>query len=92
MISVAKINISWHRSQRNSNANPILKKFARWMTDHGYRDASIDDYLRAIGLFLRTIGTVTPSIEDAREYHSNMAASNLARATVNIRRAALEYS
>jgi integrase/recombinase XerD len=32
---------------------------------------------------------VTPSIEDAKEYHSNMAASNLARATVNIRRAAL---
>jgi len=89
VISMAKINISWDRSQRNSDANPILKKFARWMTDHGYRDASIDDYLRAIGLFLRTIKTVTPSIEEAREYHSNMAASNLARATVNIRRAAL---
>jgi hypothetical protein len=56
------------------------------MTDHGYRDTSIDNYLKAVRLYLKTIETVTPSIEDAKEYHSNMAASNLARATVNIRR------
>ncbi len=37
----------------------------------------------------KTLKTIAPSIEDAKEYHSNMAASNLARATVNIRRAAL---
>ena len=84
-----KIKISWNRSQHQFDMNPILKKFTRWMTDHGYRDASIDGYLKAIGLYLRTIKTIAPSIEDAKEYHSNMAASNLARATVNIRRAAL---
>ena len=33
--------------------------------------------------------TINPSIEDAKEYHANMAASNLARAIVNIRRASL---
>jgi hypothetical protein len=59
------------------------------MKERGYRDASIEDYLKAIGLYLRTLKTITPSIEDAKEYHSNMAASNLARSTVNIRRAAL---
>jgi integrase/recombinase XerD len=87
--SVAKIKINWDRSQHQFDTNPILKRFERWMTDHGYRDASIDDYLKAIGLYLRTLKTIAPSIEDAKEYHSNMAASNLARATVNIRRAAL---
>ncbi|MDD1748785.1 MAG: site-specific integrase, partial [Methanothrix sp.] len=59
------------------------------MKDHGYRDATIEDYRNAIRLYLKTIGTTAPSVEDAKEYHSNMAASNLARATVNIRRAAL---
>jgi integrase/recombinase XerD len=59
------------------------------MVDHGYSEATIDDYLKAIRLFIQNSKNATPSIEDAREYHSNMAASNLARATVNIRRAAL---
>jgi hypothetical protein len=53
------------------------------MIDHIYRDSSIEGYLKAIGLNLMTIKTITPSIEDAKENHSNMAASNLARATVN---------
>jgi hypothetical protein len=59
------------------------------MVEHGYRDDTIDDYFKAIRLFLTTSRTLTPSVEDAREYHANMAASNLARATVNIGRAAL---
>jgi len=59
------------------------------MTDRGYSDASIDDYLKAIRLYLQTSENTTHSIEDAKKYHSKMAASNLARATVNIRRAAL---
>ncbi len=86
---MAKISVSWDRSQLQFDTNPVLKRFARWMTDHGYRDASIEDYLKAIQLYLKTLGTITPSIEDAKEYHSGMAASSLARATVNVRRAAL---
>ena len=89
MNSVVKIRMNWDRSQHQVDMNPIMKRFERWMTDHGYRDASIDNYLKAIRLYLSTLKTITPSIEDAKEYHSNMAASNLARATVNIRRAAL---
>jgi hypothetical protein len=69
--SVTKIRINWDRSHLQFDTNPILKKFVRWMTDHGYRDASIDGYLKAIGLYLRTIKTITPSIENAKEYHSN---------------------
>jgi integrase/recombinase XerD len=87
--SVAKIRTSWDRSQLQFDTNPTMKRFERWMKDRGYRDASIDGYLKAIRLYLRILKTITPSIEDAIEYHSNMAASNLARATVNIRRAAL---
>ena len=89
MNSVAKIRMNWDRSQHQFDMNPTLKRFERWMIDHGYRDASIDNYLKAIRLYLKILKTITPSIEDAKEYHSNMAASNLARATVNIRRAAL---
>jgi hypothetical protein len=87
--TVAKIGMNWDRSQFKFDTNPALRRFERWMTDRGYRAASIDDYLKAVGLYLRAFKTITPSIEDAKEYHSNMAASNLARATVNIRRAAL---
>ena len=87
--SVTKIRMIWDRSQLQFEMNPTLKKFERWMIDRGYRDASIDNYLKAIRLYLGTLKTITPLIEDAKEYHSNMAASNLARATVNIRRAAL---
>ena len=45
--------------------------------------------IAAVRLYLKTIGTIAPSVEDAKEYHSNTAGSNLSRATVNIRRAAL---
>ena len=86
---MSKVSINWNRPQSQFDIDPIAKRFERWMKEHGYRDASIEDYLRSIRLYLKTIGTTTPSIEDAKEYHSNMAASNLARSTVNIRRAAL---
>jgi len=81
--------INWIRSSNQVEINPILKRFERWMIDKGYREATVDDYIKAIRLYLQTIKKSAPSIEDAKEYHSNMAASSLARATVNIRRAAL---
>lgn len=86
---MTKIGINWDRSQYQFDMNPTLNRFGRWMKDHGYREASIDGYHKAIRLYLKTLKTISPSIEDAKQYHSNMAASNLARATVNIRRAAL---
>lgn len=79
--------MNWDRSQHQFDNNPTLKKFERWMKDRGYRDASIDGYLKAIRAYLGTLKIISPSIEDAKENHSNMAASNLARATVNNRRA-----
>jgi hypothetical protein len=81
--------MNWDRSQHQFDINPTLKRFERWMIDHGYRNASMDGYLKATRLYLKTFKSIAPSIEDAKEYHSNMAASNLARATVNILRAAL---
>jgi integrase len=81
--------MSWDRSRYQFDTNPTLKRFERWMIDRGNRTDSIDNYLKAIRLYLKTIETITPSIEDAKEYQSSMAASNLARATVNIRRAAI---
>jgi integrase len=87
--SMTKIRTSWDRSQFKFDMNPVLKRFEGWMIDCGYREATIDDYLKAIRLYLEALKTTAPSMEDAKEYHSNMAASNLARATVNIRRAAL---
>lgn len=86
---MTKIGINWDRSQYQFDMNPTLNRFGRWMKDRGYREASIDGYHKAIRLYLKTLKTISPSIEDAKQYHSNMAASNLARATVNIRRAAL---
>ncbi len=80
---------NWNRSQFKFDMNPTLTKFKRWMIDQGYRDASIEDYIEAIRLYLKNIKSTTPSIEDAKDYHSNMAASSLSRATVNIRRAAI---
>ncbi len=60
------------------------------MIRQDYRDDSIDDYIKAVRLFLKTLKGINPSIDDAKEYHSNMAASMLARSTVNIRGAALK--
>lgn len=59
------------------------------MIDHGHSEASRDGYLKPSDYISWLLKTASPSFEDAKEYHSNMAASNLARATVNIRRAAL---
>jgi hypothetical protein len=53
------------------------------MKEQGYRDVSVDDYLTAIRLYLQAEKNTSPSIEDAKAYHSNMAQSNLARSTYN---------
>jgi hypothetical protein len=62
--SVTKFMMNWDRSQHQPDANPTLKRFERWMIDHGYRDASIDNYIKAIRLYLKILKTITPSIED----------------------------
>jgi hypothetical protein len=64
--SVTKFMMNWDRSQHQPDANPTLKRFERWMIDHGYRDASIDNYIKAIRLYLKILKTITPSIEDAK--------------------------
>jgi len=64
--SVAKIRMSWDRSQLQFDMSPTLKRFERWMIDHGYRTASVDNYLEAIRLYLKTQKTINPSIEDAK--------------------------
>lgn len=84
------MRVNWDRSQVRVDLNPTLKRFERWMNDQGYRNVSVDNYLKAIRLYLKTVKNASPSIEDAKAYHSNMAQSNLARATVNIRGAALK--
>lgn len=81
---------NWNRQQVRVDIDPVLMHFERWLRDQGYRDACIETYIKATKLYLKSIKATNPSIEDAQNYHSTMAESKLARATVNIRAAALK--
>jgi hypothetical protein len=81
--------VNWNR-EIIMDVNPVLKRFERWLTEHGYRDACINSYLRPIERFLKETGSSNPSLEDANLWHGDLAESKLARSTVNIWGAALK--
>jgi integrase/recombinase XerD len=72
------------------DVNPPLKRFERWLNEHGYRDACINSYLRPIERFLKETGSSNPTLEDAQNWHSDLVEPKLARSTVNIWGAALK--
>ena len=81
--------VNWNR-QIITDVNPALKRFKRWLTEHGYRDACINTYLRPIERFLKETGSSNPTLDDAKLWHGDLADSKLARSTVNIWGAALK--
>ncbi|MGD0953384.1 MAG: hypothetical protein ABR985_13495 [Methanotrichaceae archaeon] len=48
------MRMNWDRSQVRVDLNPTLKRFERRMRDQGYRDDSVETYLKAIRLYLKT--------------------------------------
>jgi integrase len=70
--------------QNTTDVNPTLKRFERWLIENGYRDACIDTYVGGVRKFLKAAKSANPTHEEAMTWHGNLAASNLARSTVNI--------
>jgi len=83
------IKVNWNR-QITKDVNPALRKFERWLNEQGYRDLTINSYLRTIARFLKETSNTNPTLEDAKIWHGNLAESKLARSTVNIWGAALK--
>jgi hypothetical protein len=81
--------VNWNR-QIIKDVNPALKRFERWLNEHGYRNACINSYLRPIERFLKETENSNPSLDDAKLWHGDLAESRLARSTVNIWGAALK--
>ena len=81
--------VNWNR-EIITDVNPALKRFERWLTEHGYRNACINTYLRPIERFLKETDNDNPTREDAMLWHGDLAESKLARSTVNIWGAALK--
>jgi site-specific recombinase XerD len=86
---MAGIKVNWSR-QISTDIDPALKRFERWLTEHGYREACIESYLKPIKRFLRETGSTATTLEDAKNWHGDLAESRLARSTVNIWGAALK--
>ena len=66
--------VIWNR-QIAKDVYPALKRFERWLTEHGYRDACINTYLRSIERFLKETNNVNPTLEDAMLWHGDLAES-----------------
>ncbi len=80
----------WDRPKLSiPDLDTAINRFQRYLIDHGYRPQSIDDYCRAIDLYLRTVKKSNPIADDATNWFSSLAASEFAGSTVNQRRAAL---
>ncbi|MCX6669041.1 MAG: tyrosine-type recombinase/integrase [Methanothrix sp.] len=84
------LKVNWSRTQFNADVNPALKRFERWLIEHGYREACIQTYVGAIRKFLGVAKSVNPTPEDAMKWHGDLAESKFARSTVNIWGAALK--
>jgi len=50
----------------------------------------MESYLKPIKRFLRETGSTSPTLEDVKDWHGDLAESRLARSTVNIWGAALK--
>jgi hypothetical protein len=78
-----KLKVDWSR-QKSTDVNPTLRRFERWLVEHGYRDACILTYTSAVEKFLGVVKSANPTPDDAATWHGDLAESNLARSTVNI--------
>lgn len=83
------LKVNWNR-QITTDVNPTIKRFERWLTEHSYREACIESYLKPIKRFLKETDSANPTLEDAKLWHGDLAESKLARSTVNIWGAALK--
>ena len=79
--------MNWNR-QIITDVNPALKRFERWLSEHGYRDACISSYLRPIERFLKE--QEAPTHEEANLWRGDLAESKPARSTVSNWGAALK--
>ena len=83
MIGLRRLNVDWSR-KNTTDVKPTLKRFERWLTEQGYREACVDTYVGAVDKFLRVVKSANPTPEDAMTWHGDLAESKLARSTVNI--------
>jgi integrase/recombinase XerD len=78
-----KLKVDW--SRKNSNdVDPTLRRFERWLVENGYREACVLTYTGAVKKFLEVAKSVNPTLDDAMNWHGDLAESKLARSTVNI--------
>ena len=86
---MTKHRVDWSR-KNTTDVDPTIRRFERWLNEHGYREACVQTYVGAVRKFLGVAKSANPTLDDAMTWHGDLAESKLARSTVNISSAALK--
>lgn len=86
---MARLKVDWSR-KNTTDVTPTLRRFERWLLENGYREACVQTYVGAVSNFLRVAKSANPTLDDAMNWHGDLAESKLARSTVNIWSAGLK--
>ena len=86
---MARLKVDWSR-KNTTDVDPTIRRFERWLNEHGYREACVETYVGAVRKFLVVAKSANSTLDDAMMWHGDLAESKLARSTVNIWSAALK--
>ena len=86
---MTKLRVDWSR-KNTTDVDPTIRRFERWLSENGYREACVQTYSGAVRKFLVVVKSANPTLDAAMTWHGDLAESKLARSTVNIWSAALK--
>ena len=87
---MTRLKVDWSR-KNTTDVDPTIRRFERWLNEHGYREACVETYVGAVRKFLGVAKSANPTLDAAMVWHGDLAESKLARSTVNIWSAALRH-
>jgi len=77
-----RLGINWSKND-HENIRPALKRFGNYLKSRGYRDSTIELYLRCLKAYLEFAETDSPTAEDSLKFRESLLDNNLSRSAIN---------
>lgn len=77
-----KLAVDWSRTSP-TGFDEALKRYRRYLQEHGMRESTIDEYAGNAGRYIRFTKTSRPSTQDYESFRKSLNEWKLSRSTLN---------
>lgn len=77
-----RLDIDWSRSE-HEDIKPALKRFSNYLKGMGFRESTMELYVRCLRAYLEFAKTDMPSEEDLINFRDSLLEKNLSRSAIN---------